>query len=292
MPELVDALLRVLVVVIAFLVTPLLVGQAEHKVMAHMQSRVGPMYAGSFHGWAQLVADGVKFVQKEDVVPTAADRRGLQAGAGGGVAALSRRAPRHTPRPGTGGSGPRPGAVLRARGDGRRRGRHPDGRLVQRQQVQPPRRHPGRSPADVLRAAPGPRRRIRRDGGRDAVPDRHRGGLGAVVAGLAGHCPGGLLRGRPGGGAATAVRHAGRRRRAGIRPLHGVRRPAVRTVPAGRVRRHRGAQRADRGAVPGWLARPLRAPAGLAVDAGEDVLSWRSRSSGRGSPGPGCARTS
>ena len=74
MPELLDALLRVLVVLVAFLTLPLLVGQLEHKTMAHMQARVGPMYAGGFHGWAQLVADGVKFAQKEAVVPAAADR--------------------------------------------------------------------------------------------------------------------------------------------------------------------------------------------------------------------------
>jgi NADH-quinone oxidoreductase subunit H len=74
MAEVFEVMLRVLVVIAAFLVLPLLVGQAEHKAMAHMQSRVGPMYAGAFHGWAQLVADGVKFAQKEDVVPAAADR--------------------------------------------------------------------------------------------------------------------------------------------------------------------------------------------------------------------------
>ncbi|HVL32003.1 MAG TPA: NADH-quinone oxidoreductase subunit NuoH [Actinomycetota bacterium] len=58
-----------------FLTAPLLIGYAEHKVLAHMQGRLGPMEAGKFHGWAQLVADGVKFIQKEDIIPSAADRK-------------------------------------------------------------------------------------------------------------------------------------------------------------------------------------------------------------------------
>jgi NADH-quinone oxidoreductase subunit H len=73
-PLLVQVVLRAAVVLGAFLILPLLVGQTEHKVMAHMQGRLGPMYAGGFHGWAQLVADGVKFLQKEDIIPAAADR--------------------------------------------------------------------------------------------------------------------------------------------------------------------------------------------------------------------------
>jgi NADH-quinone oxidoreductase subunit H len=78
MPLWLDLLIRVAAVMTAFLVLPLVIGQAEHKVMAHMQGRVGPMYAGAFHGWAQLVADGVKFVQKEDVTPRDADRTVFQ----------------------------------------------------------------------------------------------------------------------------------------------------------------------------------------------------------------------
>ncbi len=66
--------IKVALVMAVFLGAPLAVGYAEHKILAHMQHRLGPMEAGRFHGWAQLIADGVKFIQKEDVVPRAADR--------------------------------------------------------------------------------------------------------------------------------------------------------------------------------------------------------------------------
>ncbi len=64
-----------------FFVVPLVVGYMEHKVMAHQQARLGPMEAGP-HGTLQLVADGIKFIQKEDIVPRAADRKVFAAAPG------------------------------------------------------------------------------------------------------------------------------------------------------------------------------------------------------------------
>jgi NADH-quinone oxidoreductase subunit H len=56
-------------------ITALVIIFAELKISAHMQSRVGPYFAGGRWGWAQPLADGLKFMQKEDLVPADADRQ-------------------------------------------------------------------------------------------------------------------------------------------------------------------------------------------------------------------------
>ncbi len=46
----------------------------ERKLLAKMQLRVGPLYAGKIEGIFQLLADGLKLISKEIIVPSGADK--------------------------------------------------------------------------------------------------------------------------------------------------------------------------------------------------------------------------
>jgi NADH-quinone oxidoreductase subunit H len=46
----------------------------ERKFLAKMQLRVGPLYAGKIEGILQLIADGLKLIAKEIIVPSGADK--------------------------------------------------------------------------------------------------------------------------------------------------------------------------------------------------------------------------
>lgn len=65
--------IKVLVVLALMLGAALVLIWGELKWSAHIQSRVGPWYAGGRWGWAQPLADALKFLQKEDLVPAEAD---------------------------------------------------------------------------------------------------------------------------------------------------------------------------------------------------------------------------
>src|SRR5689334_14891797 len=65
--------IQVGVIVLLVSLVPMVLVYAERKVSAFMQARLGPMEVGPY-GILQTLADGIKLIFKEDIIPVGSDR--------------------------------------------------------------------------------------------------------------------------------------------------------------------------------------------------------------------------
>jgi len=72
-PVLVASVIKIAVLLFVVMTALAYLTWLERKVVAHIQSRWGPYYVGA-HGLLQPLADGLKFLFKEDVTPPVSDR--------------------------------------------------------------------------------------------------------------------------------------------------------------------------------------------------------------------------
>ena len=72
-PVLVVSLVKIAALLFIVMTALAYITWLERKVIAHIQSRWGPYYVGA-HGLLQPLADGLKFMFKEDVTPPVSDR--------------------------------------------------------------------------------------------------------------------------------------------------------------------------------------------------------------------------